>query len=69
MLVFAGLVHDRVQDLADIIYDMRVDWAGNLPPNPRIPEAKEFIDRTEKFFEEMEKEKLEKKLKQIKDEL
>ena len=58
-----------MNDWGDIIYDMRVDWAGPLPPNPRIPEAKEFIERTEKFFVELEKERLEKKQKHAKDEL
>jgi hypothetical protein len=45
-------VYDRVEDWADIIYDLRVDIAGPLPPNPKLPNAKEYIERTEKFFEE-----------------
>jgi hypothetical protein len=46
---------------------MRVDIAGNLPPNPSVPEAKDFIEKTEKFFEEVERKRKEKR--QVKDEL
>jgi hypothetical protein len=63
-----GLVLDRVHDWADIIYDMRVDLAGPLPPNPKIPEADEFIVRTEKFYEDIKTKRRDKK-KRAKDEL
>ena len=60
-------MHDRVIDWAAIIFDMKVDLAGPLPPNPNSPEALEFIERTEKFYEDMVLKRATKK--QIKDEL